>query len=193
MDEARKRPKPADSDPAALARLTGLAAGDTAGDPDGCGDFGLRIARDGTWFYRNSPIGRKALAKLFSTVLRRDDAGDYWLVTPVERGRIVVDDAPFTAVSVEANGRGRDRILTFRTNLDESVAAGPDHPIRVAIDPETGEPSPYILVRDRLEALILRPVYYELVEIGGEETIEGEAAFGVWSNGRFFPLGSLTD
>ena len=125
-----------------------------------CSDFDMRIARDGTWFYRGTPIGRKPLVKLFSTVIRRDEVGDYWLVTPVERGRILVDDAPFTAVEFEIAGSGRGQVLRLRSNVDDWIEAGPDHPIRVAEDPESGEPSPYILVRDNLEALILRAVFY---------------------------------
>lgn len=169
----------------------GASAGQSLGGPEeDCGDFEMRIARDGTWYYRGSPIGRKPLVKLFSTVLRRDEAGDFWLVTPVERGRIVVDDAPFVAVAMAAAGSGPGRTLTFTTNLDENVTAGPDHPIRVAIDPDTGEPSPYVLVRAGLEALIARPVFYDLVELAEErETTAGERELGVWSGGTFFTLG----
>lgn len=156
-----------------------------------CGDLDMRIARDGTWFYRGSPIGRKPIVRLFSTVLRREADGQYWLVTPVERGRVVVDDAPFTAVELEATGAGRKQVLRFRTNVDAWVEAGPAHPIRVAHDPESGEPSPYILVRDRLEALIVRSVYYRLVELAVEREHNGETTLGVWSKGTFFPLGSL--
>lgn len=156
-----------------------------------CGDFGIRIARDGTWFYLGSPIGRKPLVKLFSTVLRREDDGSYWLVTPVERGLIEVEDAPFTAVEMQVEGTGRDQVLRFRTNLDDWVEAGPDHPIRVETNAATGEPSPYILVRDRLEALILRPIFYQLVEIGEETEEGGTPRLGVWSKGTFFTLGSL--
>jgi hypothetical protein len=153
----------------------------------------MRIARDGTWFYQGTPIGRKPLVKLFSTVLRREPDGSYWLVTPVERGRIVVEDAPFTAVELTASGAARDQILTFRTNVDDEVTADAEHPLRVAHDPETGEPSPYILVRDGLEARLSRPVYYQLVELGEERRDGGGAMYGVWSKGRFFPLGSLAD
>ncbi|MBM3601201.1 MAG: DUF1285 domain-containing protein [Alphaproteobacteria bacterium] len=158
-----------------------------------CGDFGIRIARDGTWFYHGSPIGRKPLVRLFSSVLRRDEAGEYWLVTPVEKGRIVVDDAPFTAVELSVTGSGRDAVLTFRTNIDDVVEVGMDRPIRVSEDEATGEPRPYVLVRDRLEALILRPVYYQLVELGQVEPQASGAGeqFGVWSKGVFFPLGRL--
>ena len=152
-----------------------------------CGDFSLRIGHDGTWYYHDSPIRRIALAKLFSTVLRREEDGSYWLVTPAERGRILVEDVPFVAVEVERVGTGRDQILTFRTNLDDKVVAGESHPLRVAADG-----APYILVRGALEARLARAVFYELVELGREETIGGTSLFGVWSDGKFFPLGDLT-
>jgi hypothetical protein len=152
-----------------------------------CGDFGLRIARDGTWFHDGSPIGRLPLVKLFASVLRRE-GDEYWLVTPVERGRILVDDAPFTAVEMTVAGEGTARSLRFRTNLDEIAVAGPDHPIRVASDPVSGAPRPYVLVRGGMEALIVRSVYYQLVELGQEEKIDGEARYGVWSGGVFFAL-----
>jgi hypothetical protein len=150
----------------------------------------MRIARDGTWFYRGSPIGRKPLVKLFSTVLRHEN-GEFWLVTPVERGRILVDDAPFVAVEVDAVGDGPDRRLTFRTNVDDIVTADEAHPIRVDHDPASGAPSPYITVRKGLEARILRPVYYHLVEMGEFRTSDGTEQLGVWSCGRFFPLGRI--
>lgn len=156
-----------------------------------CGDLAMRIGRDGTWYYQGSPIGRKPLVKLFASVLRREADGRYWLVTPAERGTIEVEDAPFTAVEVTAQGSGRDQRLEFRTNVDDTVAADADHPIRVAHHPETGEPSPYILVRDGLEARLLRPVFYELVALGETRRIEGEEQLGVWSSGRFFILGRV--
>ncbi len=159
--------------------------------PIDCGDFAIRIGTDGTWYYQGSPIGRKPLVRLFASVLSRDAAGVYWLTTPVERGRIQVDDAPFTAVEVSSRGDGRDQILTFRTNLEDEVELSPNNPIRVATDPVTQEPRPYILVKDRLEARILRSVYYHLVEMGGEESIGGKPMFGVWSRNTFWPLGSL--
>ena len=156
------------------------------------GDLNMRIAVDGTWFYRGSPIGRLPLVKLFASVLRREADGGYWLVTPAERGRIAVDDAPFVAVELTVEGEGREQRLIFRTNLDEIVTAGPDHPLRVATA-EDGEPRPYILVRSGgaapLEALIVRPVFYELVDRAHEEEIDGAVRFGVWSGGRFFDLG----
>lgn len=160
----------------------------TTGPDEDCGDFGLRIGRDGTWYYRDSPINRKPLVKLFATVLRREPSG-YFLVTPVERGRIEVEDAPFTAVSVSSEGTGRARRLTFTTNLDQEVTADADHPIRVAVDAESGEPRPYVEVRDQLEALILRSVYYELVEWGETVAENGTDRYGIWSSGIFFPLG----
>src|SRR6266849_6455687 len=152
------------------------------------GDLDMRIARDGTWFYRGSPISRMKLVKLFASVLRRDPDGSYWLVTPVERGRVTVEDAPFIAVAVDREGEGRDQLLIFRTNLDEIVTAGPDHVLRVETA-DDGTPAPYILVRPGLEARLSRPVFYELAELGGEELIAGESQFGVWSGGMFFQLG----
>ncbi len=148
----------------------------------------MRIARDGTWFYRGSPIGRLPLVKLFASVLRREADGRYWLVTPAERGRIEVDDVPFLAVAVTVEGEGRDQRLIFRTNLDEFVTAGPDNALRVETTAR-GEPAPYILVRDGLEARLARPVFYELVELGTEEPIGETTQFGVWSRGVFFRLG----
>jgi hypothetical protein len=160
-----------------------------ANEPELCGDIDLRIARDGTWFYHGSPIGRKPLVKLFAGVLRRDSAGDYWLVTPAERCRIRVDDAPFTAVELSVAEPGPDQVLSFRTNIDEIVMAGLDHPIRVVTDPATGEPSPYVLVRDGLEALIVRAVFYDLVDLAVEREVAGVRVLGVWSGGTFFPIG----
>ena len=156
--------------------------------PLDCGDLEMRIARDGTWFYRGSPIARLALVKLFASVLRRDGDGSYWLVTPAERGRIEVEDTPFLAVALSVEGEGRDRQLIFRTNLDEFVTAGPDNPLRVETA-ENGEPTPYVLVRDSLEARLSRSVFYELVELGADERIGKMTQFGVWSRGAFFRLG----
>lgn len=171
-------------------------SGPSLADLPRCGDFDMRIARDGTWFYRGSPINRKPLVKLFSAVLRREDDGEYWLVTPVERGRIEVEDAPFTAVEVTARGTGRDQELTFRTNLDDFVIADCDHPIRVShrrnqTNQPGGEPRPYVLIRPGLEALILRPVFYHLVDLGEMRQIERVEQLGVWSGGQFFALGQL--
>ena len=148
----------------------------------------MRIAHDGTWHYRGTPINRPALVKLFASVLRREGDGSYWLVTPAERGRVVVEDAPFVAVTLDVEGEGHNQRLIFRTNLDEIVAAGPEHKLRVETAAD-GTPAPYLLVRPRLEARLARPVFYELVDLGAEETIEGESKFGVWSEDMFFELG----
>lgn len=158
-------------------------------NPDFCGDIDMRIARDGTWYYMGSPIGRKAMVRLFSTILRHDADGKFYLVTPVEKVGIEVDDAPFVAVEMEVEGQGPDQVLSFRTNVDDWVTADADHPIRVAIDPKTEEPSPYVLVRDRLEALIARAVFYDLVDLAEER----DGRLGVWSAGVFFPLDGQDD
>ena len=152
-------------------------------NPPHCGQIDMRIARDGTWFYMGTPIGRMELVKLFSTILRKDDDG-YVLVTPVEKVGITVDDAPFVAVDFNSKGAG----LEFETNVGDKIIAGPDHPIRVVRDAETGEPSPYILVRAKLEALIDRKSFYRLVEIGEHAQHDGESWFGVRSLGAFFPI-----
>jgi len=151
-------------------------------------DLDMRIARDGAWFYRGSAINRLPLVKLFASVLRREPDGSYWLVTPAERGRVEVEDAPFIAVAVDREGEGHRQRLIFRTNLDEIVTASPDHPLRVETA-DDGAPAPYILVRPGLEARLARPVFYELVEWGQEERVAGERQFGVWSGGMFFRLG----
>ena len=173
-----------------------IGAGGTEGSsgPEGqllCGDIDMRIARDGTWFYHGSPIGRKPLVKLFAGVLLRDEAGDYWLETPAEKCRIRVDDAPFTAVEMLVEGEGSGRRISFRTNVDEIVSADSAHPIRVETDMETGQPSPYVMIRGGLEALIVRAVFYDLVELGEEATVDGEPVYGVWSCGQFFPIGRI--
>ena len=152
-------------------------------NPPFCGDLDMRIARDGTWFYLGTPIGRPELVRLFSTILRRD-GDDYFLVTPVEKVGITVDDAPFVAVDFEAAGEAEGQTLTFQTNVGDSVVAGPDAPIRVERDPETGEPSPYVLIRANLEALIDRKSFYRLVDIGAHH----DGWFGLWSGGQFFSI-----
>jgi uncharacterized protein len=159
---------------------------DRSGEPtEICGDFDLRIVRDGTWLYRGSPIGRAALVKLFARVLRREADGSYWLVTPVEKGRVAVEDVPFVAVDFDSVGTGPAQVLTFRTNLDETVEAGPGRPIRVVLA-AGGEPAPYVLVRPGLEARIARAAFYRLVE---RAELRADT-LGVWSGGVFFPLGS---
>ncbi|MDX1541219.1 MAG: DUF1285 domain-containing protein [Geminicoccaceae bacterium] len=152
---------------------------------------GLRIRADGSWSYQGTPIKRIALVKLFRTVLRRED-DRFWLVTPVERVEIEVEDAPFVAVEMVVEGEGDERRLRLRTNLDEWVEVGPEHPLsmRPPRHPDVGEAElvPYVLVADGLEARLLRSVYYELAELGEERTVDGWTSFGVSSHGRFFVL-----
>lgn len=147
----------------------------------------MRIARDGLWYYLRTPIGRKPLVKLFASIIRKD-GDDYFLVTPVEKVGIQVDDAPFVAVDFEVSGSGRDQSVRFLTNVDDTAEAGPDHPIRVLKDPETGEVSPYVHIRANLEALIDRKSFYRLVDICVHELHDGENWYGLWSNGCFFPF-----
>lgn len=152
-------------------------------NPTHCGDSAMRIARDGTWFHEGSPIGRPAMVRLFSTILRREEDGRFVLVTPVEKLDIEVEDAPFAAVEVKSEGEGPDRRLAFRLNTGDVVVAGRDHPLR--FEPGESGPRPYLAVRRGLDALIARPVYYELANIALDEDATPP---GVWSEGTFFPL-----
>ena len=164
--------------------------------PIDCGDLPFLIKRDGTWLYRGTPIGRKELVCLFASVLKREPDGSFWLETPAERGRIDVEDAPFTAVELDWTGDARRQVLSFRTNVDQVVTAGPEHPIRIAHDILTCEPTPYIRIRPgdgafAIEARISRPVYYELAALGVPEWVGCRRMLGVWSRGLFFPLGEM--
>lgn len=152
-------------------------------NPTHCGDSAMRIARDGTWFHEGSPIGRPAMVRLFSTILRREDDGRFVLVTPVEKLDIEVEDAPFAAVELKSEGSGRDRRLAFRLNTGDVVVAGRDHPLR--FEPGDAGPRPYLAVRRGLDALVARPVYYELAEIALDEDADRP---GVWSDGEFFAM-----
>ena len=152
-----------------------------AWNPAHCGHSDMRIARDGTWFHQGSPIGRPAMVRLFATILRGEPDGTFVLVTPVEKLTIDVEDAPFVAVEMKAEGSGRDAKLAFRLNTGELLTAGPEHPLRFAGTAD--EPRPYLHVRGRLEALVARPVYYDLAELA----LENEPP-GVWSDGAFFPV-----
>lgn len=156
-----------------------------------CGDLDMRIDRDGVWYYHGSPIRRKELMCLFASVLTRDQDGRYWLVTPTEIGLVRVEDAPFLAVELFNAGSGREQVISLRTNVDEIVTVDEEHSLHVTTNPDTGEPSPYIRVREGIEARIARSVYYELVARGLEEEIAGQLFFGVWSSGSFFALGKL--
>ncbi|MCP5039120.1 MAG: DUF1285 domain-containing protein [Rhodobacteraceae bacterium] len=156
--------------------------------PDFCGDIDMVIKRDGTWFYMGTPIGRHRLVRLFSTVLRKDEDGKTYLVTPVEKIGITVEDAPFLAVEMNNANRGDDQVITFRTNVGDVVEAGPNNPLRFEIVEENDGIKPYVLVRGRLEALINRAVMYELIEQGEEVEIDGEIQFALRSNGVLFPI-----
>ena len=153
-------------------------------DPPYCGDIGMRIRGDGVWFYQGSPIGRLALVKLFASVLRKDADGRHYLVTPVEKVDVAVDDAPFLAVEMEVRRKGPEQTLIFRTNVDDVVACGPEHPLRFEEEVGTGGLKPYLHVRGRLDALITRAIYYDLVELSVEE---GDR-LGIWSGGHFFVM-----
>ncbi|MFZ3184720.1 MAG: DUF1285 domain-containing protein [Pseudomonas sp.] len=157
-------------------------------NPPCCGDIDMRIARDGSWFYLSTPISRKPMVKLFSSIIRRD-GDEYFLVTPVEKVGIQVDDAPFVVVSLQVEGAGEAQVLRFTSNVEDEVEAGAQHPLRFAIDPLTQEPSPYVLMRSNLEALILRSVFYQLVELAQPHELDGRVWLGVWSGGVFFPIG----
>jgi len=175
--------------PSDMARLTLAEIGEAIAEkrlppveqwnPPHCGDSRMRIARDGVWYHEGAPIRRPAMVRLFASLLRREADGRHVLVTPVEKLDIVVEDAPFVAIEAKSEGQGRERRLAFRLNTDEPIVAGPAHPLRLF------EGRPYVLVRDRLEAAIARPVYYELAELALGE--DGDPP-GLWSDGVFFPL-----
>jgi uncharacterized protein len=156
-------------------------------NPPYCGDIGMAIKADGTWFYQGSPIGRKPMVRLFSRILRRDADGKYFLVTPVEKVDVQVADAPFLAVEMEVAGEGPEQRLTFRTNVDDVVIAGPEHPLRFVLEPSSGGLKPYVRVRGRLDALVTRAVYYDLVALAVTRELSG-ASPGLWSAGAWFPL-----
>ena len=176
--------------PSAESLVASVTAAKTRGlppvhlwNPPFCGDIDMRIARDGTWFYQGTQITRLALVKLFSSIIKREGE-NYYLVTPVEKVGITVDDAPFVAIDFEATGEGNAQVLQFETQVGDCLVASDDLPIRVARNPETGEPSPYVRVRDNLEALIDRKSFYRLVDLG----VEHDGWFGVWSSGAFFGI-----
>ena len=153
-------------------------------NPPYCGDIGMKIRSDGVWLYQGSPIGRLPLVKLFASVLRKDADGRHYLVTPAEKVDVEVADAPFLAVEMEVRGSGREQALVFRTNVDDIVAAGPEHPLRFAVEPGSEGLKPYLHVRGRLEALVTRALYYDLVELAVDEG----GGLGLWSGGARFAL-----
>ncbi len=174
----------------ALGRAAGQAKGPPPVErwnPPFCGDLDMRIAADGTWFYLETPIGRPALVKLFASVLKREGE-KYFLVTPVEKCGIQVDDAPFMAVELDVKESSAGRVLNFRTNVDDWVACGPQHALRFEPEPKTGGLKPYLHVRRELWAKVTRALFFDLVELGEEREVSGKAMFGVSSMGAFFPM-----
>jgi uncharacterized protein len=179
----------------ALAALIANAAGAGKGlppverwEPPFCGDIDMEIRADGTWFYMGTPIGRAPLVRLFSTVLRKDEDGKTYLVTPVEKVGIRVEDAHFVAVEMAAIGTGREQVLTFRTNVGDVAEAGAAHPLRIVFDTGNHGLKPYLRVRGRLEALLSRPLMYDLVALGEEVEHQGDVWFAVRSGGVVFPV-----
>jgi hypothetical protein len=157
-------------------------------NPEYCGELDMVIKRDGTWFYMGTPIGRQRLVDLFATVLRKDEDGETYLVTPVERIKIQVEDAHFIAVEMNSSGEGENQVLTFRTNTGDIVEAGPGNPLRFQTVQDNEGIKPYLGVRGRLEALLARPVMYELISHGEELEIDGRTMFAVRSKGEIFPI-----
>ena len=188
MKTGEKQPSATGGLPAGLAALVAQAGQPARSrpvdrwNPPYCGEIDMRIAADGTWLYRGTPIEREALKRLFASILRREPDGRYVLVTPVERVGIIVDDAAFLAVEMAVEGVGSDRTLTFRTDVGDVVAAGPEHPLRFEAEAGTGGLKPYLHVRGRLEALVTRSLALDLVALGDARA----GAAGIWSAGVFF-------
>jgi len=183
------------ADAASLEALISRSVGQDRGlppvdqwHPERCGDLDMEIKADGTWFYRGTPISREPMVRLFSTILRKDADGGTYLVTPVEKLRIRVEDAPFIAVEVSVTQRGDEQVLTFRTNVGDIVEAGSDHPLRFDIADDNEQLKPYLRVRGRLEALLSRAVMYEVVDLGRSEMVDGVETFCVGSGGAIFPI-----
>jgi len=159
--------------------------------PDFCGEIDIIIKKDGSWWHEGTRITRKGMVELFASVLRKDEDGVTFLVTPVEKLAITVERAHFIAIRLDAKGEGESQRLFFTTNLDDVVEAGHECPLRIETDPETGEPDPYVTVWGRLEASLSRPVFYELVDLAVERDTPNGPQLGVWASGVFFPLGPV--
>ncbi len=157
------------------------------------GDIDMHISADGTWLYQGTPILRDRLVRLFASILRREDDGKYYLVTPVEKVGITVEDAPFLAVTMSVAGQSTEQIITLETSVGDSVVVGPGHSLRFSDGSGHSGPKPYVLIRGYLEALVTRPLYYDLVELGVEHEVDGRQWFGVWSSGAFFPMARAED
>ncbi|MFN4128519.1 MAG: DUF1285 domain-containing protein [Paracoccaceae bacterium] len=188
MSKDTRAPVSADGPTAALAALPKKGPPPVhLWNPPYCGEMDMRIARDGTWFHEGTPIGRPEMVRMFSSILKRE--GDrFYLVTPVEKVGIQVDDTPFLAVDFTCVGKGRDQQLSFVTKTEDEVVAGPENAIRVVRDPKTGEPSPFVHIRAGMEARIDRKTFYRLVDLGMQENVDGTPWFGVWSANVFFPM-----
>ncbi|MDK8464407.1 DUF1285 domain-containing protein [Marinobacter sp. SS13-12] len=157
-------------------------------NPELSGAIDIVIARDGQWLYQGKPIGREAIVRLFSTILRREDDGHYYLVTPVEKWRITVEDAPLLAHSLHASGQGREQVLSVTTNTGETIEIGEAHPLHVGTYEGTDEPRPVVKLRHGIEARLVTAAYYDMADLVTEEVIEGETAIGVWSSGNFYKI-----
>ena len=188
------------SDAAGLAAMISRAAASSRGlppvdhwNPPFCGDIDMEIRADGTWFYMGTPIGREPLVRLFSTVLRKDEDGKTYLVTPVEKVGIRVVDAPFLAVEMTRTEVDGQPLLTFRTNVGDIVEAGAEHPLRFVVHGENAEMKPYLHVRGRLDALVSRAVMYDLVALGEEIMVDGVAMFCLRSGGAVFPVMPMSE
>ena len=188
------------SDPAAGLAALEKAVSKTKGlppvhlwNPPYCGEIDMRIGADGLWYYMGTPIGREPLVKLFSSVLRMDDDDRIYLVTPVEKIGIKVDDAPFLIVHMEVEGKGEDQVINFVTKTEDRVTVDDEHPMHFEEEDGTEGLKPYVLLRARLEALVNRPIFYDLVELGVRHPVDGEDWFGVWSSGRFWPMAKAQD
>lgn len=156
-----------------------------------CGDFNIRIDRNGLWYYQGTPITRKSMIKLFSKVLKKDSNGEYWLITPYERGRIEVDDVPYLAEELHNKGHGKSQEINFRTNIDEKIPLGPDYSLWLEFNKYSGVQLPYIETGKGLSARLKRSVFYQLVELGEVREVKGDLCLGVWSRDKFFSLGNI--
>lgn len=154
------------------------------------GDMEMRIDRNGQWWFKGKLIEREALVKLFSSLLRREEDGEYYLISPVEKWRIQVEDTPLLAHSLGVSGQGEQQALTLTTNVGEILAIGADHPLQIDTYPGTGEPRPLITVRHGVQARLVTAAYYELADLAVERLIDGERVVGVFSKGNFYKLAS---
>lgn len=197
LTDSRKN-RPADGKAALEGIENAVGAGQSARpvhlwNPPFLGEIDIRIAADGTWYHLGTPILREPLVRLFASILRREEDGTVCLVTPVEKFAIRVDDVPFQAIEMSVEGKGRNQIISFRTNMDDRVRVDRDHAMRFATCAARGDTRPYVMVRDGLEALITRAVFYDLVDLGTTHDVAGSERFGVWSCGEFFAMADAAE